>query len=238
MTHEPDSADPPAGDDVLAGEYALGLLSGEELEQVEARFRSDAIFAARVNQWHLRLAGLTGEIEPAGPPAGAWPEIQRKLFADMASEASERPGFWSSLGLWRGLSAAFLGVAAGSFAFALFLAEPRTPGPLVASLQATDAGPSYLARMDPATGRLLIRAVQADTDQNRVPELWLIPGDGVARSLGVIGREGPSEVVIPDNYRQFIGAGATLAISLEPPGGSPTGQATGPVIAVGKVGEL
>jgi anti-sigma-K factor RskA len=28
---------------------------------------------------------------------------------------------------------------------------------------------------------------------------------------------------------------ATLAISLEPPGGSPTGQHTGPVIAAGKL---
>ena len=235
MTHEPDSADPPAGDDVLAGEYALGLLSGEELDRTEARFRSDAVFAARVNRWHLRLAGLAAEVEPVEPPATAWAGLQQKLFPD--AELT-KPGPLGSLGFWRALSAAFLGVAAGSFAFALFLGEPRPSSTLVASLQATDAGPSYLARMDPASGRLVIQAVHADTDQNRVPELWLIPGDGVPRSLGVIGRDGSSEIAIPNDHRRFMGSGATLAISLEPPGGSPTGQPTGPVVATGRIGEL
>jgi anti-sigma-K factor RskA len=35
-----------------------------------------------------------------------------------------------------------------------------------------------------------------------------------------------------------LGPDATLAVSLEPPGGSPTGQPTGPVIASGKLTNL
>ena len=41
-------------------------------------------------------------------------------------------------------------------------------------------------------------------------------------------------LVIPADLRGRITEGATLAVSLEPFGGSPTGQATGPVIAVGQ----
>lgn len=233
MSHEPDTAEP-AGDGVLAGEYALGLLSGEERRQVERRLASEPGFEALEEDWRMRLAGYASGVKPVEPDASTWAGIERSLFGE-----PERRTAWNSLAFWRGLTAAALGVAAGSLAFALFVAEPRPlPQPLVASLQATDAGPSYLARIDPATSRLVIRAVHADADATRVPELWLIPGDGVARSLGVIERDGASDVTIPDPMKQFIGSGAMLAISLEPPGGSTTGQPTGPVIAAGRVGEL
>lgn len=232
MSQEPDSADP-TDDDTLAGEYALGVLSGEERRAVEARLRTDARFAALEEQWRMRLAGLAATVKPVDPDLSTWAAIEQTLFP------SERRGLWHSLAFWRFLTAAAAGVAAGSLAFALIVAQPEPPRqPLVASLQATDAGPSYVARIDPLDGRLFIRAVNAGGDATRVPELWLIPADGVARSLGVIERDGASQVVIPEQMRQFVSPDATLAISLEPPGGSPTGHATGPVIAIGRIGAL
>ncbi len=231
MSQGPDIADP-TGDDVLAGEYALGLLHGEERRRVEQRLRAEPAFAALEEEWRMRLSGFAGGVAPVEPDPSSWADLERSLFGE-----PQRTSVWSSVGLWRGLTAAALGVAAGSLAFALFVAEP-SPQPLVASLQATDAGPSYLARIDPATSRLVIRAVHADADATRVPELWLIPSDGVARSLGVIERDGASEITIPAPVQEFMGSGAMLAISLEPPGGSTTGQPTGPVIAAGRVGEL
>jgi anti-sigma-K factor RskA len=41
------------------------------------------------------------------------------------------------------------------------------------------------------------------------------------------------ELVIPVDMRGNIGEGTSLAVSLEPFGGSPTGQATGPIVASG-----
>jgi anti-sigma-K factor RskA len=66
----------------------------------------------------------------------------------------------------------------------------------------------------------------------------VIPGDGVPRSLGVINRGGETAITLPAALRTVTAAGATLAVSLEPAGGSPTGKPTGPVIAAGKINKI
>ncbi len=64
-------------------------------------------------------------------------------------------------------------------------------------------------------------------------ELWAIaPGAKQPRSLGVIPPDGELRLgVLPPELSE----GATLAISIEPLGGSPTQQPTGPVVFVGAV---
>ena len=59
--------------------------------------------------------------------------------------------------------------------------------------------------------------------------------DGVPRSLGVLSGTGSGELTIQQPVQQLIQDGATLAVSLEPAGGSPAGAPTGPVIASGKL---
>jgi anti-sigma-K factor RskA len=62
--------------------------------------------------------------------------------------------------------------------------------------------------------------------------LWLIAEGGAPVSLGLLEPQGPSRITVPDDLRPVL-AGATLAVSDEPPGGSPTGQPTGAVLAAG-----
>ena len=64
-------------------------------------------------------------------------------------------------------------------------------------------------------------------------ELWLIPSgpDQRPHSLGLIQPGQPIRLTIPPDLAGRVTPDATLAVSLEPPGGSPTGQPTGPVIA-------
>jgi anti-sigma-K factor RskA len=75
-------------------------------------------------------------------------------------------------------------------------------------------------------------------DATRVPELWLIPADGKPRALGLLRADSAVTIVIPAALRPHASANATLAVSLEPPGGSPTGAPTGPVVATGKLTNL
>jgi anti-sigma-K factor RskA len=67
-------------------------------------------------------------------------------------------------------------------------------------------------------------------------ELWAIaPGAAHPQSLGVIPPDGVLRLdALPPSVRD----GATLAISIEPPGGSPTRQPTGPVVFVGALSEM
>jgi anti-sigma-K factor RskA len=71
---------------------------------------------------------------------------------------------------------------------------------------------------------------------NRVLELWSVPPQGAPRSLGLISASGTT--VLPRDRLPaglLKGGTAALAVSVEPPGGSPTGAPTGPVVFAGKL---
>jgi anti-sigma-K factor RskA len=74
--------------------------------------------------------------------------------------------------------------------------------------------------------------------RTRVPELWLIPSDGKPRPVGLLNAEKPVAIAHPQALAALTASGSTLAVSLEPPGGSPTGAPTGPVIGAGKLTTL
>ena len=218
-----------SGDDTLAGEYVLGVLSPALRARAAARIASDSQFAAKVADWEAKLTPLAEEVPPVDAPPRVWGRIESDLFAGAAT----RSGWWSNLVLWRWLAAGSSLVAAASLAVLLTVGVPQPRPNLIAALQSADAGPSYIASVDPNSGKLLISAVNATADDARVPELWLIPQDGVPRSLGVIAKGGETQVAMSDTMRALAGATATLAISLEPEGGAPEGKPTGPIIAAG-----
>ena len=90
-----------------------------------------------------------------------------------------------------------------------------------------------------ATGDSLVVVPSTQlTNDPRAIELWLILPDQRPRSLGLIQPGQPIRLTIPPDLAGRLTPDAALAVSLEPPGGSPTGQPTGPVIASGKLTSL
>ena len=69
-------------------------------------------------------------------------------------------------------------------------------------------------------------------------ELWAIPADGKPISLGVIPAGSKGKVELSEAQKALIGQPIALAVSLEPKGGSPTGQPTGPVLYQGALAAL
>jgi anti-sigma-K factor RskA len=63
-----------------------------------------------------------------------------------------------------------------------------------------------------------------------------VPPQGNPRSLGLISANGAT-VLARDKLPATVlkGGTAALAVSVEPPGGSPTGVPTGPVVFAGKL---
>lgn len=104
--------------------------------------------------------------------------------------------------------------------------------PMVAVL--TGKHGSVTISFDPASGRMT-SAANGLTLGDHAPELWVIPADGKPRSMGVMDAAAPGWAKVPASAASALAAGVTLAVSLEPMGGSPTGQPTGPVILTGKM---
>lgn len=229
------SADDLPERDALAAELALGLLEGEERAAALRLVLSDRDFARTVADWRDALAPLFDLVPEVAPSADLWPRIEAALDGNAAN--APRAGFW------KGATAVAL-AAAAALAGVLVLRPAPAPqiieraAPAVAQLAAplvSDGTASVvMARYDPAHATLRVQA-NALPDDDRATELWVIPADGTPRSLGVFGKSGMTEVAMTPTLRAWLVDGATLAVSLEPAGGSPTGLPTGPVIASGKL---
>jgi anti-sigma-K factor RskA len=230
-----------AGDrsDLTAAEYVLGLLSAENRRAAEFRIASEPKFAAEVAFWEARLGGLADSVAPVVPPAHVWQSIERRLSASIVS-APERSSIWNSLNFWRTFAIASAGLAAASMAGLAYLAQvPSLGPPLLATLDEQSGQPGFLAAANPADGSVtIVPAALLTAAQQQSYELWVIPPGGKPHSLGLVDPKRPVKVVVPPELLPHVTADSTLAISIEPVGGSPTGQPTGPVIANGKLASL
>jgi anti-sigma-K factor RskA len=111
--------------------------------------------------------------------------------------------------------------------------------PLLATLTGLKTNqPNFVAAISTDGRSLTIVPASLLTTDKRSMELWLIPEGGKPASLGLIAAGQPVQLNVPPNLLPLVGSGATLAVSLEPPGGSPTGQPTGEVIAHGNLSRL
>ena len=222
-------------DDIaLAGEYVLGLLDAAAEGTVAARIATDAAFAAEVEAWRGRMQSMfVGE---EVPPSHVWKDIDGALPAPIGQDTGT-----SKLLFWRSLTGISVGAAA--LMGILLLQKPdatptATPeAPRVAALGSETGTASLTASYDANSGRMILTPVSLDTGK-LYPELWIVPADGKARSLGIVESRSPTSMIVPADMRQYLDAGGTLAITPEPEGGAPGGRATGPIIASGKIATI
>ncbi|PAX06853.1 anti-sigma factor [Sphingomonas lenta] len=226
---------------VLAGEFALGVLDGPERAQALRLLVADPGFAREVERWREHFAVWFAEFGEVEPDPGLEERILGALPGGAANDDAGR-----AVRLWRAVAGGASLAAAGLLAALLLQPEraappapprpaPAAPAPLVAALDPTpDAGGTLDAPLaavfDRATGTLTL-ASAVDVPAGRAAELWTIAGDGVPRSLGVLGTG--NRLTVRPEARGRLAAGVVLAVSVEPPGGSPTGSPTGPVVATG-----
>lgn len=243
-----DELDPSVDEpDLSAAEYALGLLEGEDLARAERRLESDEDFRDRVSQWSGRLAPLLDDVEAQAPPNGLWARVERSIAA-VGVDRAEVPPRGSNVhvlrrkvALWRGYSVAATALAAS---LALFLvarpadtpAPPIVVEPLVAMMSAEGSAAKLVASFDPDRASLIVApAAGVESVPGHAHELWLIPADGKPRSMGLVAPGAPRRMAVARPMLDALKADATLALSVEPTGGSPLGRPTGPVIASGKL---
>lgn len=219
-------------DDLLAAEYALGVLAGTERAAAEQRVAREPAFARLVTDWEQRLAPWAAEIAEVAPPPQLWDRIAGALPAQ-----TQAGGLWQSIAFWRGLSFAAGALAAACLAALIYLGPFTQQQPLVAAIEG-GGHRHFVATIDTRRGTVAVVPAAFSADATRVPELWLVPPDGKPRAVGLLRADQTVTLTLPPELAALAKDDAVLAVSLEPPGGSTTGLPTGPVIATGKLTSL
>jgi anti-sigma-K factor RskA len=218
----------------IAAQYALGTLRGPARARFARAMRTDPVVGDVAREWENRFAALAGALHGVTPPPRVWTAIASRLGLSAASRPAA--SWWQGLGFWRSFALA-------SFAAAVVLSILTLTGPpaapterVVVVLAGADARPALIAtgaRGDPV---LTLKPVaDVSPGAGRTFELWALPDGAAPRSLGVIPQGGVIRLPLSQPARDLLDRVPTLAVSLEPAGGSPTGQPTGPVLYTGRV---
>ncbi|MEC7795094.1 MAG: anti-sigma factor [Pseudomonadota bacterium] len=232
MSDTPDiPQDAPLDDDrIFAAEYVLGLLSTADHRAFEARMDGDPILRARVAEWAEDFVTLTADFPEETPPETLWRAIEASLDRPVVEPIRRRTG----LGL---LGYALGGLMAAGLAFVVVnsgMLSPAAPE-FQARIAAQDNAVLFAAAYDADTGQLALEYQAGSHPPDRSFEFWLI-AEGEAPVSVIVWPDGsPAEVVTLSDELWAKVPGAVLAISDEPAGGSPTGQPTGAVVAVGQI---
>ena len=236
---EDDTIGPAPGGNLVAAEYVLGVLTAQERREIARRLEQEPVLASEVAFWEERLGGLADAVVPVAPPQATWSRIEAAIGAP-ASGTQRSSSVWQSLAFWRGFGIASATLAAASIAALAYIGlVPSARAPLMATLGGGSGQPNFVAAVTASGNGLVVVPAALLTNDPRAFELWLIPaGETRPRSLGLVQPGQPIRLNIPPELAGRITPDATLAVSLEPPGGSPTGAPTGPVIASGKLTSL
>ncbi|MFK9003337.1 anti-sigma factor [Pseudomonas pergaminensis] len=214
----------------LAADYAIGLMPATARRRFDALLLEDAALRVELGHWQDALASLTGGLPERPVPAHVWEGIKARIEPQVLHLPAKRP-FWKSI---RVLAAACAVVVAV----------------LVGVLYQRDLGVEYNATLLAANQQpaLQIKAfgdhlqveplTLAAIEPTRALELWVIPTGGKPISLGLVPVAGKGRIPLSTEQQALLKAPVTLAVSLEPQGGSPTGQPTGPVLYQGQLASL
>ena len=235
--------------DALIGEYLSGSLRGAARKRFERALREEVYVAQRMDYWLTRAQlrpAAAGAVEPSPE---VWAAILRDLnlkpnFSSVSAAHESRnqsPWFvrWFSVPrlALAAVATVLLAISVQFYAPEIFAPRYETIAQLTGD--ATTQAATITASRSTDGKRLIVKSDRVmPVSPQQSFELWLLPKDGSAPiSIAVLDGFDSREraLSLPATVSGRVLAGAKLAISVEPKGGSTTGAPTGPVILVGAV---
>ena len=220
----------------LAAEYILGTLRGQTKARYEGLKAKRADWQQQYDWVASQLHKLADTVPAVTPPNAVWQNIENRLF-NTQKTSNYVVNWWRALGV--GTSA-----IAAALAFVLVTQQPEAPPAFIAPptqvalLAGDDAKPAFMLNLVKTDkGETAIRVSALNTlkaQPENALQLWMIPNGHKPISLGLLPQQGQKTLVVLETLAaELVQSG--LAVSLEPIGGSPTGQPTGAVLYQGKL---
>ena len=214
--------------DLLAAEYVIGTLSPEEREQ--AIQKSDTAFLTSVQEWERRLEPLNAFTPDVAPSQELWTKIERRLTSNGPTRTTS-----AGFGYRKPIPLFAVVILVLGLLTAYIVSARMTDQPLIALMEAKDGTGKLALSYDRSSDLLTLRSTLTPLPDANSYELWVIAEGSNPVSIGIID-EAPSLHPKLSNYTDEQLSKLTFAVSLEPKGGSPTGQPTGPVLMTGNLG--
>jgi anti-sigma-K factor RskA len=202
--------------DLLAAQYVVGTLRGPARRRFEKWRASVPQVEERCRFWEESLMPLAKGLRPVQPPPHVWEGIRTRLNLVQASPG-RRPGRLFAI-------AASLLLVVGLAALLYWQGFERRPVE-VANISRPDGVQAW--EVDVYRGTLVVHAGQLPVHPtDRDYELWALPTGGKPVSLGVLPASGTAQRRLTAVQQQALAKTSQIAVTLEPLGGSPTGQPT------------
>ncbi|MDY7583317.1 anti-sigma factor domain-containing protein [Pseudomonas sp. CCI3.1] len=213
----------------LAADYAIGLMPPTARKRFEHLLLDDGALRAELARWQNHLTLLTEPLVEQPVPEHVWQAVVARIEPQTLHVPLKRP-FWNWLRLGAVACSLLIVLTTG-------LLYNRDSVQYQATLLSGTAQPGL--RIEAHADYLKVQPLElAAVEAGRSLELWAIPVEGKPVSLGRIPADGDGRIALSQSQQQLIRVPVVLAVSLEPQGGSPTGQPTGPVLYQGPLATL
>lgn len=222
----------------LAIDHALGLAEGAEKERALRLMETDAAFRAEVENLRRSLLELDATAPQREPGPASWPAIEAAIASPATAAPPPRPRRWfDGVAFWRPAAlAAFAASLMLAIGLGAALLRPPTQPVFVAVLQTEDGRAQAVVNAYADGTVTLVPIAQIGVPEGRIIEVWTLQ----SREQGPvsIGRMDRARTLKLDVKRLARpDAGHLFEMTIEPPGGSPTGRPTGPILSKGLAGQ-
>jgi anti-sigma-K factor RskA len=231
----------------LAIDYVLGMAEGQDHERALRLIASDALFNALVATWREKLGEIDRTAPQNAPVELTWDKLEKGLTSERPQPATRMQAagighglagaLWQSLGFWRPTAVA-AGVASLMLAGGLLRERAKPPQqPIYVAVLQTDQGRASAVVNAFADGTVTLVPIETiGVPEGRILEVWTLQTrERGPVSVGRMDRARTLKLNLGDLRRPD--AGHLFEITVEPPGGSPTGRPTGPVLMKGLAGQ-
>lgn len=239
-------------DPMIAAEWSLGLLEGEELLAARGKYATDPDFAWRKEWWDGWFAPLSDAMPGAEPGEHVWQGIVARIAAPPAAPANPAAPAANVVALearlrrWQWATGLASAAAAVALVWGFVLAPARVTtsdpqpvavaaaAPMVATVPIGETGLRLDVTYIPESERMVVAAIGLSHDGVHDHELWLVPaGGGTPQSLGVVAPGEVHSMPLPHALADELEKGAGLVLTREPLGGKPADKDAGPIVAKG-----
>ncbi|MDY7562251.1 anti-sigma factor [Pseudomonas sp. CCC3.2] len=213
----------------LAADYAIGLMSTAARLRFEHLLLDDPALRAELAHWQKTLASLTDPLPEQAVPERVWLAIVARINPQTLHVPHKRP-LWS----WLRIAAVACSLMIAIVVGVLYNRDTLTYN---ATLMASNQQPAI--SVNAYNRHLEVEPLTlASVNPDRSLELWAIPANGQPVSLGVLPANAKGRLDLSESQQRLLDKPVTLAVTLEPTGGSPTGKPTGPILYKGALAGL